>query len=105
MEGLENQRRAGLDGIQHAADLGGAAEGNRSPGEALRVGADLELLGRFDQAERGVAQPAGADEPLDVGDRKEIVETTLPVPRDDERLPLPALGEELLGRDRVDRTR
>jgi hypothetical protein len=105
MQGLENQRRARLERIQYAADLGRAAEGNRPPGQALRVGADLELLGGLDQAEGGVAQPAGADEPLDVGDRKEVVETTLPVPRGDERLPLPVLGEELLGRDRVDRTR
>jgi hypothetical protein len=39
---------------------------------------------------------------LDIAKREEVVETSLLVSLDDERLPLPVLGEELLGRDGVD---
>jgi hypothetical protein len=50
-----------------------------------------------------VAKAPRADEPLDVRDGEEVVETAALRARNDERPLLPVFGEELLGGDRVDR--
>ena len=52
-----------------------------------------------------MAQAAGAEKPLDVGDARGGRRSALLVSRDDERPLLPVLGEELLGRDGLDAAR
>jgi hypothetical protein len=44
-------------------------------------------------------EAAGRDPPLDLGDRQEVEEAPLLVPRDEEGLPFPVLTEEALGFD------
>jgi hypothetical protein len=68
VEPLEHEGRACLELGEHPSDVGGAAERLRPPRDVLRVGADLELLFRLDEAEAGVPQASRAQKPLDVGD-------------------------------------
>jgi hypothetical protein len=100
---LEDERGACLELGEDAADVGRPVEGCGPPRDAGRVRAELELRPCLDEAEAGVAKAARADEPLDVRDGEEVVETAALRARNDERLLLPVLGEELLGGDRVDR--
>jgi hypothetical protein len=102
---LEDERRPRLELREDAADVRGPAERRRPPGDALRVGVDVEFRAGLDEAKRGVAKAARAEKPLDVGGGEEVVETAFLGAGDDERLLLPVLGEEVLGRDRLDRAR
>jgi len=102
VKSLKDERGACFKLREDAPDLRSAAEGRRPPGKAFRVRADVEFLTRFDQTKRWIAEASRAEKPLDVGNREEVVEASLLVARDDERLPLPVLGEELLRRDGLD---
>jgi hypothetical protein len=68
VEPLEDEGRACLEFGEHPSHVGGAAERLWPPRDALRVGADLELLFRLDEAEAGVPQASRAQKPLDVCD-------------------------------------
>ena len=102
---LEDDRRAVLELGEHPLDLGGARERRRPPGDIRRVGRDVELRAGLREPEARIAQTAGREKPLDVSDREEVAEAPLLGPRDDERLLLPVAVEELLGGDRVERSR
>jgi hypothetical protein len=99
---LQHDRGAPGEGGCDAARIGRAAERSRPPGDVARVLRERDLRARLDQAEAGKAQAARADEPLDVRDGEEVVETALLTSRDDERLLLPVLLEELPDADRLD---
>jgi len=100
---LEDDRRAILELRKDALNLGRPRERGRAPGKVRGVGGDLEPGSCLGEAEAGVPEPAGGKKPLDLGDRQEIVETTLLRPRDDERLLFPVSVEEFLGGDRIKR--
>ena len=96
VERLEDDRRAGLPLGEDARNVGGARE-RRAPRDVVAcTSPTIELAALLHQPERRVANRGRADEPLDVGLGEQVVEATRLVPRDDERPPLPVLGEERL---------
>ena len=99
---MQDDRRARLESLEHAVDIGAGGERGRPPAQVGRVVADLDLLALLDEAEGGIANAGGADESLDVRLREQRVEALRLAARDDERLLLPMLGEELLGRGGFD---
>jgi hypothetical protein len=103
VERLEHDRRAAFELLEDPVDVGRPGERRRPPAEVDGVVADLDPLALLDETEGRVADPRRADEPLDIRLREEAVEARRLAARDDERLSLPMLGEELLGRDRLDR--
>jgi hypothetical protein len=93
---LQHDGGARLELAEYARDVRRPREGVRSPRQVGRVVLEGDLLARPDQPERRIANSSRADEPLDVGLGEEVVETARLVARDDERLPFPPLGEELI---------
>ena len=100
VEALKDDRRAALELLEHAVHLGDAGERRRPPGEIARVAGDR--LARLDEPERRLADPRLGDQTLDVPRGEEVVEAAFLPARDDERLPLPVVGEEPLGFERLD---
>jgi hypothetical protein len=68
MQSLEDECRPSLELPEDAADFRGPAERRGTPGDALRVRGDVDLLSGFDEAEGRLAQAAGAEKPLDLRD-------------------------------------
>jgi hypothetical protein len=77
VEPLEHDRRTGPEGGGDPVGVGRARERVRPPGEVARVLTEPDLPAFPDQPEGGVAEPARADQPLDVRDREEVVEAPL----------------------------
>jgi hypothetical protein len=99
VERLQDDGRARVELGEHAADISRPGEGIRSPRQVGRVVADVQLCALFDEPEGRVPNAAGADEPLDGGEREQVVETPRLVPRYDERPLLPVVAEEVFGRE------
>ena len=95
---LEDDRRALGERRGDAVGVGRSGELGRPPGNVRRILRERDLRAGLDQAEAREAQAAGADQPLDVSGREQVVEATLLPPRDDERLLLPVPVEELVDR-------
>jgi hypothetical protein len=93
---LQHDGGARLELAQYARDVRRSGERVRSPRQVGRVVLEGNLLARPDEAERWIANSTRADEPLDVGLREEVVEAARLVACDDERVPFPLLGEELV---------
>jgi hypothetical protein len=96
VQGLEDDRRPVLELGQDAVDVDRPAEGDRAPTEVDRVRGGLEYCALPDEPERGEADRARADQPLDVLGREQVAEASRLLPVDDERLLLPVAGEEVL---------
>ena len=99
LERLQDDRRAAFELRRDPFYVGRPREGGRRPREVLRVVAEPDRGAFLDDAERRVAEAAGGDAPLDLGDRQQLVEAPLLVARDEEGFPLPVLIEEALGFD------
>jgi hypothetical protein len=99
---LEHDRRAALELCGDALDLCGPGEGIRRPGDVLGVIAQGVLRSLLDDSEGGMPKPAARHAPLDLLDRKEVVEAPLLVTRNEEGFLLPVLVEEPLGFDGPD---
>ena len=104
VERLEDDRRPGLPLGEDARDVHGARE-RRAPGDVAAVLADGELPAFADEPEGRIPDRGGADEPLDVRFREQVVEAAALVSRHDERALLPVLVEERRGVDRVETAR
>ena len=103
LQGLEDDRRATLEFRRDALDARRPREWLRRPRDVLRVVGEDDLLALLDDAERRPAQATFGDAPLDLRDRKQVVEAPLLVARDEEGLLLPILVEEAIRLDGLDR--
>ena len=95
VEALEDDRRAALECRRDRVRVDHAREGLRPPREIGRVVGLGDRAAFANQPQRRCTQAAGGDQPLDVRDREQVVETTRLGARDGERLLLPVLREEL----------